>query len=293
MEGSDDTRRVEALLDRWVSAMPSRRTARPVLEVAWVGPMQLVLRTSYEERGVNYKLSPAPHRDEPDPPPDPWAIALRHAEGAAVGHRVKRTPRGAAVHMHCAVCFATGEADCPRCGGAGRTGNSAHCARCDGRGRLVCESCRGSGGVTGKPTFWSRLGAHEEMRTVGGRDLPIDVAADLAVSAQPGEIVHRQEGDRLHDLMLPGGYRDAARDEEPLVDACRRLCAEPGIPPGARVLRQVLEVRRVPVARARLEGDAEVWCWGDPPRVWPEEPLATLWGRVAAAVLGSPDEPAT
>jgi hypothetical protein len=288
----DDVQRVEALLARWVARMPSHRAARAVRDVAWVGPMQILLRTTFEERGVRYRLAPAPRRDEPDPPPDPWAVGLRHAEGAAVGDTVQQTSEDAAVHIDCAVCFATGDADCTPCDGDGKIGDRT-CGKCDGRGRHVCDACRGSGGVSGEPTFWSRLGLHEEVRSVGGRDLPVDVAADLAVSPQPGEVVHRQEGERLHDLVLVGGYRDAAREHEPLVDACRRLCADPGIPRGARVLGQVLEVRRVPVAWARLEGDAEVWCWGDPPRVWPVDVLASLWGRVVGALRGAPDDPAT
>ncbi len=119
----------------------------------------------------------------------------------------------------------------------------------------------------------------EEVRSVGARSVPVDVAADLAVSNQPGEVVHRLEGPRIEELAMPAGYREGALPAQDLAEAAARLCQLHGVDPRARVLRQVLEVRRIHVAHLRLSDGTELWCWGDPPRIHPGNALDSTWFR--------------
>lgn len=147
--------------------------------------------------------------------------------------------------------------------------------------RTVFEKPAADGGD--EPTEAPQLLQHQEVRTLGARALPVDVAADLAISDHPGEVVHRLEGPRIEELVMPAGYRLRAHEARDLAEAAASLCEHPGAPRGARIVRQVLEVRRIGVAHLRLEDGAEVWCWGDPPRIHPADALETFWVRVARA----------
>lgn len=286
---AEDRSRAAALLAAHMAVERARRTASALREVSWEGPYQLVLHTVFEQRGVRYELQPASRRGEPTRAPDPWACDLRQPDGAGVGDVISVTLRGEHVQLDCGMCSAVGEADCLACEGTGQVSSGgssssrSRCGVCDGRGRVTCPQCKGSGGMIGAPTVWSRIEEHEEVRAIGARGLPVDVAADLAVSDHPGEVVHRLEGTRIEELAMPAGYRDGASRSQDLVEAAARLCEHHGVAPGARIVRQVLEVRRIRVAHLRLEDGTEVWCWGDPPRIHPEDALDTFWVRVARA----------
>ncbi len=287
-------------LARFVEVELRRSTPRRVLEIAWEGSTQLVLETRYELRGIRYHVVPAVRRAVATPKPDPWAIALRDAGSADAPAEVAVALGGEGVHLDCFSCRASGESPCDDCAGTGMTfggasdGSPSVCAGCRGRGRTRCGECRGSGGMKGEATVWSRVGVHEEIRSIRGRALPADVVAALTLSSQPGDVLHRLEGQILQELVLPVGYRDSAAASETLLETARSLCASPGVDDGARILHQVLEVRRVPVAHLRMDDAVDLWCWGDPPRIWPAAVPTSPWARrlsigvaLACAVAGA------
>jgi len=272
-------------LARVIEVEVRRTTGSAVRQIAWERPRQLMLRTLYEARGVRRRLAPAPDRGGPTPKIDPWAVHLQHPVDAAVGAELSVAPADATCRVDCAVCSGDGDVICPACDGARQLPPSGACTLCASRGRFACEECRGSGSFVGDVVVWSRIAQHEDIRTLGARRLPTDVAADIAGEARGGAVVHRVEGQRVEGLVLPSGYRDAGGADEPLVDAARQLCERPGIDPDARILQQVLEVRRVTVARVSLDSGDEVWCWGQPLRVWPAQAREGAWRRRAARSL--------
>lgn len=283
--------RQERKLAHFVAHELPRLTLKKVREVSWEGSTQLVLVTRYELRGVRYRLVPAPRQATPTAKPDPWASELRPEGGEQPLGEVSMKLPGEGVYIDCVACGASGESPCEACAGTGMLfggagdGGHAYCPDCVGRGAARCSACAGSGGVRGEVTVWSRVGVHEEVRSIRSRSLPTDVAASLTIFGQPGDVVHHAEGRRLDDLVLPVGYRESAAAVEPVVDAARRLCESPGLEAGARILHQALEVRRIPVARLRMDDDSELWCWGARldgagPRIWPERGLETRWARL-------------
>ncbi|UJR84739.1 Hypothetical protein I5071_68180 [Sandaracinus amylolyticus] len=264
------------------------------------GPTQVLLRSIYEARGVRYQLQPALQRTLEDVPgPDPWSAPLRQPEGAAVGHELTFVMHGHHVPMDCGVCSATGETSCVACEGTGRvqSGNRSHaCATCGARGFVRCAMCHGSGGLIGHPTIWSRIEAHHEVRTIGTDDLPLDVAVDLTGANDDGEVVHRQEGSRVLEMRSEGGYRDAARAHDAIARTARALCDHPGVPDRARIVSQVLEVRRVPVLVLRLEDGRTIHAWGEPPQISPPRALdstalvvlrASPWLALASSIAAA------
>jgi hypothetical protein len=288
-------------LARYVTHELPRRVGLQVRQVSWEGSTQLVLDTRYELRGVRYRLAPGIRRSEPTPKPDPWSCDLRDPDDLVVPGEIARKLPGTSVYIDCFACRASGESPCDGCTGTGMVFQGAGdrlvsvvCDGCQGRGRARCAECLGSGGLDGEATVWSRIGTHEEIRSIRGRQLPADVVAALTLSSQRGDVIHHLEGRRLDELVLPVGYRDSAAAAEVLLETARNLCASPGIEPSARVLHQVLEVRRVPVARLRMEDESELWCWGDPPKLWPSLRRRSPWRQrlvvgftVACAVAGA------
>ena len=180
-----------------------------VERVEAVGPTQVALISRYEARGVRYQLSPAPSRPtHNEKGPDPWSVHLQHPSGAPVGHEVSTSISGTTVHMDCAYCSGNGELKCERCDGSGRirAGRSSYtCTTCHGRGQVRCEQCVGSGGLIGTPSVWSRIEQHEELQVHESTELPIDVFLALSERTHGGEVIHRQEAERIVDLRREGG----------------------------------------------------------------------------------------
>ena len=65
---------------------------------------------------------------------------------------------------------------------------------------MRCAACLGSGALDGEATVWSRIDAHQEIRSIRGGRLPADVVAALTLSSQRGDVVHRLEGLRLGEI---------------------------------------------------------------------------------------------
>lgn len=292
-----DRERALELLSRYAAARAWARRAPASLvvrDVQVTGPAQVILRSIFEARGVRYQLQPAAKRTLEDVPgPDPWSAPIAQPAGAPVGHELTYPMPGTTVPMDCGMCGATGEAHCQTCQGTGRVqhGNQSYrCTHCGGRGVVVCVTCHGTGGLVGHPTVWSRIEAHEEVRALGTDELPLDVAFDLTDTREAGELVHQQEAPRLHELRVEGGYRDAARSGDAVARMARALCDAPGVPVGGRIVRQRLEVRRVPVFVVTLEGARTIWVWGEPPKVSPARAMDSAMlvaVRVVPWVLGA------
>ncbi len=278
----------------WARRDPATLT---IASVAPVGPTQLVLTSRYEARGVRYALRAAPSRPvHNEPGPDPWSVRLVHPPGAAVGHELESAISGATVHMDCGLCSGNGDMACPECGGSGRiqAGRHSHtCGRCGGRGEVVCGQCGGTGGLLGEPRVWSRIAEVERIQVHEPESLPLDVFLALSEHKQEGELVHRQEAERIVDLTREGGYRDAASTDDPVRLLARRLAEAPGVPEGGRVIAQRLEVRRVPAWEVTLDAGPRVWVYGTPPAVSPANALrsvgyrAATIGPFAAGALGA------
>ncbi len=251
--------------------------------VEMAGPLQVTLRSVFESRGVRYSLAPAQQRTAKNVAgPDPWASPLSHPIDAAVGHEVTE-PTDGLVPMDCSLCSASGEIGCDRCQGMGRVQSGRYsqiCPVCRGRGVLPCGTCRGSGGLVGAPTVWSRIDAHEELRTMGTDALPLEVALDLGDTPVAGEVIHRREAERITDAQATAGYRDGAGVPPEIAEAVAALVRSSGVPGGTKLRRQTLEVRRAPVFEVRLRSAQVVYVWGGPAKVFPTAPVSTLLGRL-------------
>lgn len=290
---TDDTSQALALLRTWHARQPADRkdpTGLGSLEVQRLGPMQVALTSVYEARGVHYKLSAAPSRPAvQDEGPDPWASPIKHPEGVPVGSELRHPLPNGRVQMDCGLCSGRGDMTCPTCRGTGNVpkhnaeGRSGPCPTCRGRGEMTCTQCKGSGGMTGIPTVWSRIEQHEELRVLDAPELPLDVLSDLMDGDDGGDLEHLQEGPRVEILRRQGGYREANRDDA-LSRLVANVCENPGVPSGARVHRQRLEVRRVPVYRVKPADEDELWIYGDPPRVVPPRALETLRPKLERAL---------
>ena len=75
--------------------------------------------------------------------------------------------------------------------------------------------------------------------------------------------------------MRQGGYRDAAGSADPLRQLVQKLCADPEVPEGGRLLRQALRLSRVKAWEMRLEDGTALWIYGNPPHVSPANALPT------------------
>lgn len=282
---SDDE--VRAALAAWSRGHPTRRnTSKLTFEsMANKGPVQIVLTSVFERRGVTYKLSPAPRRGRRPQHPDPWKHTFEFPDGdqASVGTRLTRHLEDVVVHMGCALCSDSGNMSCSHCGGDGRVdrhnGGSSHCGVCRGTGQLTCDTCNGSGALYGKPTLWAAIESVSPHRLVEADDLPNSVFIALSESPMDGDVIHRQEGPTIEELRglghQGGGYRDTAH-EDPQVILVRELCKKHEIPEEVRLLRQELELRRVDVWEIKTKELKHFWVLGDPIQVLPAKILRSL-----------------
>jgi len=248
-----------------------------------------VLSSTFEGRGVRYRLVAAPDRPRlNEPGPDPWAYLLEHPPDAPVGHELTEVVAEHRVHMDCGMCSAMGDMSCPRCDGTGRVQQGKHsriCPRCSGRAQIICEQCRGSGGLYGHPTVWSRIQQCEVRRAHETDGLPNAVFLALSGEDRGGDVFHELEDERIIDYVRGGGYRDSAGSSDPLRQLVQRVCESPGLPDGARLIRQTLRLSRVPVWRLTLAGGDELWVYGDPPEV---SPVGALHSTASRALTLAP-----
>lgn len=296
----EDRERALAALRRWREGKPWARVdpaARSIAEVIPCGPVQAILTSHYESRGVRYELEPAPSRPaRNEEGPDPWGVKLEQRRGAPVGAEVSTPISGTTVHMDCGLCSGIGDMTCPTCDGTGTVQTSQHhakaCYRCAGSGEITCTQCRGSGGMLGHPTVWSRIEEARRVRVHEPSELPLAVFLDLQDTDHGGEVIHEEEAERIVDLRRGGGYRDAASADDPMRALVQTVAVEHGVPEDGRILRQRLEIRRVSAYEVRLTDGRRLWVYGDPPAVEPAKALASFAARAArvapllAAALG-------
>lgn len=276
-------------MSAWHAVQPWARVAPQALSitsVAAVGPLQIALRSRFESRGIRYELRAASTRTlEHVAGPDPWATSLRLPSDAPVGHEIAQPLSVAEIPMDCGMCSAQGDVSCARCDGTGSVSsgkNRRQCPTCRGGGRVRCDQCNGSGGVLGKPSAWARMDEHEALRTLGTDALPLDIAFDLTEHPSPGEVLHRQEAEQIHDVRGDAGYRGEPVLTTEVRSAAEALLRDPGIGAGARLHRQTLVVTRTTVLEASLGGGGEqkLYAWGDPARVHPKSAATTLLGKL-------------
>ncbi|MBN8616087.1 MAG: hypothetical protein J0L92_36180 [Deltaproteobacteria bacterium] len=277
-----------ASMGAWHAVQPWARVSPRTLSiasVAAVGPLQIALRSRFESRGIRYQLRAAKTRTlEHVAGPDPWATALRLPSDARVGHEVTQALSIDEVPMDCGMCSAQGDLSCTRCGGTGSVGSGKRrdrCPTCRGAGRVRCDQCTGSGGVLGKPSVWARMDEHEALRTLGTDALPLEVVFDLSEHPSPGELLHRQAADQIHDVRGDAGYRGEPILTEDVRTAAEALLRDPGVAVGARVHHQELTVTRTTVLEATLTNGVALYAWGDDPvRVHPKPAATTMLGKL-------------
>ena len=244
--------------------------------MAVAGPLQLVLRSVCESRSVRFQVGPA-ERPERSDELDPWSVEILVRDDAPIGaeesRAVERTLR-----MDCSICMGAGEELCGSCGGGDIKRSRRTCSSCNGSGMLPCPNCKGLGGVLALPTVWSRVEEHVATRQLGTDALPLEVAFAL-LDTHEGTLLHHQDAPRIHDLQpREGGYRGVSRNDA-WAKAVRELCDAPGVPPNVRILRQRLEVRRVPVYAVRLADGTTFYLWGEnEPVIHPSRALQTWAG---------------
>ncbi|MFK7999628.1 MAG: hypothetical protein AB8H86_08520 [Polyangiales bacterium] len=287
---------VQAGLAAWSRGHPTRRNAAKLTfeNIENKGPIQIVLTSIFERRGVTYELSPAPRRGRRSEHPDPWKHTFEFPEGdqANVGTKLTRRLEDVVIHMGCATCSDSGDMTCSGCGGDGRVdrhnGGSRQCGMCRGAGQLPCDTCEGSGALYGKPTLWSAIESVTPHRLVEADDLPNVVFIALSESPMDGEVIHRQQSATIEELKgfgrRSGGYRDTA-NEDPEVALVRALCRQPEIPDEVRLLRQELVLRRVDVWEIKTRELKPFWVLGDPVQVLPSTALRSLVSPILFAAL--------
>lgn len=287
---------VRAALAAWSRGHPTRRNTSKLTFESFEnkGPVQIVLTSVFERRGVTYELSPAPRRGRRPEHPDPWEHTFEFPEGdqANVGTKLTRRLEDVVIHMGCAMCSDSGDMTCSSCGGDGRidrhNGGSRQCGTCRGAGQLPCDTCEGSGALFGKPTLWASIESVSPRRLVEADDLPNVVFIALSESPMDGKVVHRQQGATIEELKgyghRSGGYRDTA-NEDPEVALVRALCRQPEIPEEVRLLRQELVLRRVDVWKVNTRELEAFWVLGDPVQVLPSTALRSLVSPILFVAL--------
>lgn len=93
---------VRAALAQWSAESSSRRDT-PKLTIEGMenkGPVQIVLKSTFETRGVTYDLSPAPRSPRRPVHPDPWKHTFEFPGGdqAAVGAKLTHPLVDVAIH---------------------------------------------------------------------------------------------------------------------------------------------------------------------------------------------------
>jgi hypothetical protein len=121
------------------------------------------------------------------------------------------------------------------------------------------------------------------VRVIEDGELPLDLFLALQHTTNDSVLAHFQEADRIERLQRATGYRDSgAEGNDPRIhNVVAALAAAPGVEPGDRIVRQRLELRRVPVFRLRLDGGEPVFVYGEPPRIIPKNALMSVAGKVA------------
>jgi len=275
------------MLEAWRAGAPwARLDPRRVGIVSShaAGPLQVVLRSVYETRGVRYELRPAPSRTlQSAPGPDPWSSLPLPADAPIGAEVTLRRSMGLTTAFDCARCGAIGESTCHRCGGRGSvssSGSTSRCPTCNGRGQQKCTLCGGSGGVLGDPSIWARLDSHEEVRWCASAEpLPDEISDALHEAVGEWPVLQRVEARPTLDARDLVGFRSHVLSPQ-LLELALALLAHPGIPDGARLHAQILEVRQPEVIAARLASGTQIHVWGDPVRVHPSRPLLSWRGRL-------------
>lgn len=262
-----------SLLSRWHDARPWARRAVEASEVERidvVGPVQIVLRSVFESRRVQFQVGPAerPLRSEEL---DLWSIELEVPDDAPVGAEVSQTIERS-LRMDCGMCLGRGE--------------EVSLAYATGSSRLddppACATCRGMGGVLAVPTVHAKVEEHVATHQLGTDDLPLEIAfALLDDHAHEGRLLHEQEAPRIRELRTrDGGYRGHSGHAE-WAAAVRDLCLTLDLPPNVRVLRQRLELRRIPVYVVHLTDGTTFHLWGErTPAIHPPHALSSVPGQL-------------
>lgn len=322
----DPVGEARALLDRWSrETWGARRGVGERIAIRAVdaaGPLQVILRTSYERRWVELqhratgasgtaRKTRAHELPSHGPPVDLWVAAVEAPrDGRSFSTRL--TLADAAAVVACPECTGWGRVTCRTCGGAGTIQSSdkaVRCHMCQGRGETDCPLCLASGRATATPILNVECGTAEQVHVIEDDRLPLPVFFALQ-SLAGGPCVYQEESvgrmePRLGAVVGGGGaYRgDVGRHSLAVNDAVNRLLAAAPVEGSHEIRAQHLEVRRTPAFRIDPARGRSLWVFGDPPQVWPVAALrspvwwmrraapwaagvATIGGAIAASLLG-------
>ncbi len=166
---------------------------------------------------------------------------------------------------------------CNVCGGDGKV----TCPECNGDGNITCPTCRGATRLKHFVQLLVRWNTTVADKIIEKSDLP-----DSLVGGAQGIVIHAEEEDRLEPSAGGGAggggpYRGGGARVNSEVDAeCDRLLAAFRLPRGAKLHRQSIHVRSVPVYEARYSWGKETrrfWVFGNDEQVYaPKYPLSLV-----------------
>jgi hypothetical protein len=233
------------------------------------------LDTLFEERYLRRVVRAAPS-DAPERTPtltgtvDPWSLELDLAlELADTSTEVDIA--GTEQTKTCTVCSGESKTRCPECGGEGTLGYRRPCLSCHGTGLSTCDACGGQGRLV-------ELQVVEVLRRHDAQTL-VDRGAPV-----PAEVMAQATRDELLHLDIPrmdvatydattGAYRGRGPSDPEFEGQVRDLVAGKEATPPARIVRQRLVVRYVPVVEVEYD-------WrGDPGKLWLVGTEERVFGR--------------
>jgi len=287
MEPNAELDRALALVRRWHDERPGSRRMLDrddVRSLRVLGPVQIRLRSLYEDRFLDFEEGPPPEGDAPiqPEPEDPWSATLEELELPAMVQDAEeertRWSELDSIIRPCSRCDGEGARPCAHCGGDGIVDTSG-CDECGGGGKSACRDCRGSKRRRVRVRVRRRFRFDEHTRVHEGEadEVGPHVLLHLVDHPTPGELFHEQDAPRIQRYAGKGsgaGYRTAAT---PMAATVEKLLKASAPERGGHVVHQWLSVTRIPVYALELSRGRTAYVYGDPPEVSPPGLLRPAW----------------
>lgn len=234
------------------------------------------LDTLIEERYLRRVARAAPPDAQEHPPAnqdevDPWKIDVDVP--LSFRDEVHEVDVPGTAHVKtCSLCHGETKVRCPECGGEGTQGHRRTCWTCRGTGLATCDACEGEGRLVELRAV-EVLRRHEQRRHVD-RDTP--VPSEALAKATRDELLHL-DAPRVdaatYDATV-SAYRGRGPAGDPAFEgAVREMVAAVDVTEPARIVRQRLVVRHVPVMEVAYD-------WrGDPGTLWVVGTEERVYGR--------------
>ena len=203
---------------------------------------------------------------------DPWSLEVEVPQDFQDGtHEVDVA--GTEHVKTCPLCHGETKVRCPECGGEGMHGYRRPCLTCRGTALAKCDACEGQGRLV-ELRVVEVLRRHDARRHV---DRETSVPAEALEKATRDELLHLDVPriDVAIYAATTAAYRGRGPSADPEFDeAVRGMIVAAEVSAPARVVRQRLIVRHVPVAQVDYDwrGDpGKLWLVGTEERVFGED----------------------